>query len=214
MKKLVLFALICAVFMGITSCDKTKKSANNLEQKGDTTLVVENLISMDRQAMSLNYAKDYRWYETCITVQDYFDSENASKPIVTGVSNIFQYLVDADEHSADVQVVMYTHVKDSAVTEAKSGFWVGDEPMNDVEIKLTYIDAYNKMMVANMPKPHSRQCVLRKELGPKDVNPQYIFGNVKAQIYVDAVTGAVSDHNPVYEGFEGKLLYMKNLNTK
>ena len=204
MKKLFLFALICAIFMGFTSCDKNKNNAQ-VGQKVDTTLVVENLISMDREAMTLNYNKDYRWYETCIVAQDYFDSENASEVVVTGVSNIFQYLVNATENSADVQVVMYTHVKDSTVTEVKSGFWVGDEPMNDKQIKLTYVEAYNKMMATNMPKPHSRQCVLRKELGPKDANPQYIFGNVKAQIYVDAVTGEVSDKNPVYKGFESKL---------
>lgn len=206
MKKLFLFALVCAMFMGITSCNSLKsKNEDKAVGDVDTTLVVENLISTDREAMTLNFNKDYRWYETCIVNQEYFDGEKADKPIVTGVSNIFQYLVNATEKSADVQVVMYTHVKDSTVTEIKSGFWVGDEPMNDKQIKLTYVEAYNKMMATNMPKPHSRQCVLRKELGPKDCNPQYIFGNVRAQIYVDAVTGNVTDKNPAYEGFEVKL---------
>lgn len=205
MKKLVLFAFLCALFIGVTSCNSCKKDDAKVASNVDTTLVVENVISTDREAMTLNYANDYRWYETCIVAQDYFDSENASEVVVTGVSNIFQYLVNATENSADVQVVMYTHVKDSTVTEVKSGFWVGDEPMNDKQIKLTYVEAYNKMMATNMPKPHSRQCVLRKELGPNDCNPQYIFGNVRAQVYVDAVTGEVSDKNPVYKGFESKL---------
>ena len=55
-------------------------------------------------------------------------------------------------------------------------------------------------MEANCPKPHSKKCTLRKELGPNgaDVNAQYIFGNSEQQVYVDAVTGKVSLTNPVY----------------
>jgi hypothetical protein len=43
--------------------------------------------------------------------------------------------------------------------------------------------------------------VLRKEVAPLDCNPQYIFGNKRAQLYVDAVTGEVKDYNPAYKGF-------------
>lgn len=72
--------------------------------------------------------------------------------------------------------------------------------MNDELIKLTYKDAFDRVMATNCPKPHSQHVVLRKELGPKVANPQYIFGNSSAQLYVDAVTGEVRDTNPVFEG--------------
>ena len=198
MKKLLLFALVCAMFMGVTSCNSCKKNETNVEAKVDTTLVVENIISTDREAMTLQYDSAYRWYETCITVKDFFDSDSVGEPVVMGVSNIFQYVVDQDSTSADIEVVLFTHVKDTCVVEARPGFWVGDMILNNEEIKLTFADAYNKMMQANCVKPHSRQCVLRKELGPKDANPQYIFGNVQRQVYVDAVTGNVTDKNPVF----------------
>lgn len=199
MKKLLLFALVCAMFMGVTSCNSCKKNETNVEAKVDTTLVVENIISTDREAMTLQYDSAYRWYETCITVKDFFDSDSVGEPVVMGVSNIFQYVVDQDSTCADIQVVLYTHVKDTCVVEARPGFWVGDMILNNEEIKLTFAEAYNKMMQANCPKPHSRQCVLRKELGPTlGVNPQYIFGNVQRQVYVDAVTGNVTDKNPVF----------------
>ena len=42
--------------------------------------------------------------------------------------------------------------------------------------------------------------VLRKQVGPVDANPQWIFGNLHSQIYVDAVTGAVSKDNPAFDG--------------
>lgn len=70
--------------------------------------------------------------------------------------------------------------------------------MNEEVINISYKEAYEKMMEANYPKPHSKHCVLRKEVGPYDCNPQYIFGNIEAQIYVDAVTGAVSDQSPAF----------------
>lgn len=204
MKKLMLFALVCAVVMGFTSCDKNKKEAVN-NQKVESELIVEDCQKLDADQMTKEFSDNYRWYETCIVNAEFFDGEKAEEPVVTGVSNIFQYLTNVDEHSADVQVVLFAHVKDTTSVEVKQGFWVGDCLMTRDMIKLTYVEAYNKMMATNLPKPHSRQCVLRKEVGPKDCNPQYIFGNAKAQIYVDAMTGNVSDKNPVYEGFEGKL---------
>lgn len=199
MKKLLLCALVCAMFIGVTSCNSCKKNETNVEAKVDTTLVVENIISTDREAMTLQYDSAYRWYETCITVKDFFDSDSVGEPVVMGVSNIFQYVVEQDSTCADIQVVLFTHVKDTCVVEARPGFWVGDMILNNEEIKLTFVDAYNKMMQANCVKPHSRQCVLRKELGPTlGVNPQYIFGNIQRQVYVDAVTGNVTDKNPVF----------------
>ena len=199
MKKILFLAALVCAMTGVTSCNSCKKGEEK-PANVDTVLVVEGLIKADRDAMAKDYKDDYRWYETCIVLQDFYDEEGAAEPTVTGVSNIFQFVVERDKDCYDTQVVLYAHVKDTCVVEVKQGFWVGDKPLNDEQIKLTFKDAYDKMMATNLPKPHSRQCVLRKELGPKDCNPQYIFGNVKAQIYVDAVTGNVTDKNPAYEG--------------
>ena len=125
---------------------------------------------------------------------DYLDSENTSDSI-SGISNIFQTIEKKGE-GFDTQVIMFSHVGDSTQIDIVHSFWVEDMPMDS--IKLTFKEAYEKMMATNLPKPHSRNCVLRKELGPIDANPQYIFGNSKAQIYVDAITGDVTDKNPVY----------------
>ena len=63
---------------------------------------------------------------------------------------------------------------------------------------VTFNEVLEKINEVNMPKPHSKQCVLRKQVGPVAANPQYIFGNVKSQIYVDAINGKVSDENPAF----------------
>lgn len=205
MKKTFIFSLLISVVLSFAmiSCDKNKNAAPN-DVKADTTQVVdgqtaglnvENLVNLDKQYMFNTYGKDYRWYETCIVLKDFLDEENDGT--VTGVSNIFQVVWEKD-NGADVNVVMITHVGDSTQVDVKHGFWVEDYPMNDAAIKVSFKDAYDKVMAVNYPKPHSRHVVLRKEVGPADANPQYIFGNSQAQLYVDAGTGNVVDKNPVF----------------
>ena len=180
--------LIAVLF---TACDKQK--AKEVEK---AELNVENLISTDRQDMFMNYAQDYFWYETCVTLKEYLDSDETTDEIV-GTTSIFQILEDKST-SIDTRVVMITHTAEETVVEVKQGFWVDDLVLNQEAICITFAEAYEKMMEANYPKPHSRQCVIRKPLGPKECNPQYIFGNIRAQLYVDAVTGEVNYKNPAF----------------
>lgn len=205
MKKTFIFSLLISIVLSFAmiSCDQNKKAVPN-DVKADTTQVVdgqtaelnvENLVNLDKQYMFNTYGKDYRWYETCIVLKDFMDEENDGT--ITGVSNIFQVVFEKG-NGADVNVVMITHVGDSTQVDVKHGFWVEDYPMNDDAIKVSFKEAYDKVMAVNYPKPHSRHIVLRKEVGPVDANPQYIFGNSQAQLYVDAGTGNVVDKNPVF----------------
>lgn len=196
----VLFSLVIG-FSSCTSCNGNKEVPATDSVLVDTTnaqkaeLVVENLVSMDRQDMYTNYGKDYRWFETCIVMKDYLDAENDGT--IAGVSNIFQ-IVEGDGKSFDTKVIMFTHTPDTAAVEVKNGFWVEDFPLNDEAIKVTFKQAFDNLMATNCPKPHSKHCVLRKEVGPKEANPQYIFGNQTAQVYVDATTGEVKTSNPAF----------------
>ena len=208
MKKNVIFGFLMAVLfsfvIGFSSCQSCKGEQQATDEqalnqpKGE--LVVENLVSMDRQDMFLNHSNDYRWYETCIVLKDFLDEE--SDGTITGVSNIFQAVVEKDK-GADVFVVMYTHTPDTSAVEKVHSFWIEDMPMENEQIKLTFKQAFDRVMQANAPKPHSQHVVLRKELGPINCNPQYIFGNNKAQLYVDAVTGEVKTSNPVFPEEKG-----------
>jgi len=209
MKKNSIFGFMMAILfsfvIGFTSCQSCKgdQPAANDESAINQTkaeLVVENLISTDRQDMYMQHAKDYRWFETCVVLKDFLDEE--CDGTVAGVSNIFQ-AVEAKENGADVFVVMYTHTPDTADVQVVHSFWVEDLPMENEQIKLTFKDAFDRVMQANAPKPHSQHVVLRKELGPINCNPQYIFGNQKAQLYVDAVTGDVRTSNPVFPEEKG-----------
>ena len=202
MKKILFLSLLMLGIM-LTGCNSCSKPENKQELAADSVevgeLIVENTVSTDREYMFMNHGGDYRWYETCILLKDFMDEE--CDGTVEGVSNIFQYITNADSTSFDVNVVLSAYGYGKHTYEVKEGFWVGDSPMNEDSIKVTYKQAFALMMETNYIKPHSRHCVLRKEVGPVDANPQYIFGNKSRQVYVDAVTGDVTDENPAFHGF-------------
>lgn len=200
MKKYLFISLLFAFVLGFVSCSKCSQENLNGENTPKAELVVENLVSMDKQDMFTNYSQDYRWFETCIVLNQFLDEECDGS--IAGVSNIFQ-AIEEKEKGTDVFVVMFTHTPDTSAIETVHSFWVEDMPMNDEVIKLTFKEAFDRVMAVNSPKPHSKHVVLRKELGPVNTNPQYIFGNNQAQLYVDAVTGEVTDKNPVFPQDKG-----------
>jgi hypothetical protein len=59
------------------------------------------------------------------------------------------------------------------------------------------------MMSVNFPKPHSKHVTLRNPVGPAAVNAQWIFGNIKEQIWIDAVTGEAKKSNPAFPEEKG-----------
>ena len=203
MKKVFGFLAIFLLSLGIAACTCSSNNGQEdltpVEVADSLGVNVEKTVALDKEFMFLNYGSDYRWFETCILLDEFLDEECDGS--VTGVSNIFQ-AAEAKDDGVDVYVIMSAHTLASSTIEVVHTFWVEDLPMNEEQINLTYRDAFEKVMEVNYPKPHSQHVVLRKELGPKVANPQYIFGNSQAQLYVDAVTGEVRDTNPVYEGLD------------
>lgn len=205
MKKFMsILSTVFAVLMIVVvySCAGCSKEPVKNESISVAPLVVENTISTDRQDMYISIGgKEYRWFETTIYLKEFLDAENASSDIES-VTNTFQYLI---EHSTgtDVRVQCYIHTTDStSKPEPINAFMLENYPLDEEPIDIKFTEAFNKLMEANIPKPHSKYCVLRKPVGPKTCNAQYIFGNSKMQVYVDAVTGEVKNSNPAFgDGF-------------
>ena len=198
---IALFSLMFA-FTACNSCNKDEGTKQNesTEVVDTAAMVLENVTGTDRQYMFTNYGSDYRWFESCIVLKDFLDEE--CDGTITGISNVFQVVEEKDK-GADTFVVLAAHTPDTTAYEVKHGFWVEDFPLNEEQIKVTFAQAFEKINQVNLPKPHTRQVVLRKQVGPVAANPQYIFGNVRAQLYVDAVTGDVTDKNPCFPEDKG-----------
>ena len=185
------------LIIGVNSC--TCSTTDEPSEVSGEKASVENLVSLDRQDMFVKHGGDYRWYETGVQLRNWLDEENDGS--IEMVVNIFQVVEQCSETTFDTYVYKYQHFADGTMNEdSVHGFWVEDWPLEEEVIKITFAEAFERLMEANIPKPHSRMAVLRKEVGPKIANPQWIFGNLHETVYVDAVTGEVKSSSPSFEG--------------
>lgn len=175
-------------------------SCNSCKNEKEITAVkptsVENIIAMDKTSMNL-ISKDYRWYETMILLDNYLDEDSVAK--VSEIVNVFQAIKNYNEKSFDTKVYKFQHFADgTCLKDSIDGFWIEDFPLVDSVKMITYEEAFNIMQQVNYPKPHSRHVCLRNPIGPKGCNPQWVFGNIESQIWIDAVTGEAKNSNPAF----------------
>lgn len=201
MKKIFTLTFLMGFLIFFASCAGCSSKKEDVKKDVEITLEnIPSMISTDRQTMYLQMQEDYRWFESQVQFKNFYDEESTDE--VYSVVNIFQAVVEKDS-GADVTVYAFTHLADTTTVYSEMGFWLEDSPLNEETIKLSWKDAYERMMATNHPKPHSKQACLRKPVGPQDCNAQYVFGNIQSQLWVDAVTGDVKNSNPAFpEGLE------------
>lgn len=190
----ILMLACCMIFGACTCCHRNAEPVDEITYP-TTGLNVEETIMDDFGYMGFHY-ENYDWMECCIDMENYLDETDTAN--VLAVANIYK-VIDTT-NGLVFKAVLIAHTADTTVYEEKLGLWVGDDNMNDYwPINIDFAHAYNHMMIANCVKPHSKHCVLRKEVGPKaGVDPIYIFGNQDAQVYVMSNTGDVTTTNPVF----------------
>ena len=169
----------------------------------ELTASVENIIATDRQTMyGIANGQSYALFESSIKLCDFLNSENCDGKIMS-VNNVFQQVIEK-EKGYDTKVLMFfTTGKGTKIDVHDNAFYIENYPLNDEPMPITFEKAFERIMKANVVKPQSRNCVLRKPIGPTPCNAQYIFGNRKKQIYVDAITGEVRTKNPAFDGYLG-----------
>lgn len=192
MKHFILISLLAFLFIG---CEE-KKKGENFGSKEELT-EVENIIKVDNGQMRDGFDQDYKYYESFVTYDKFFDSGEDNK--IIEMCAVFQVLENEKESgSMDTRVIIFAHRPGSTFIDRKAGIFVENYNLCLDSIKITYIQAYEKMMASDLKKPRSRFCSLRRQYGEVKANPQYVFGNAEEQIYVDAITGKVSEVNPVF----------------
>lgn len=197
-----ILAVVVVTAIIALSCFKFGKLASSGDTiiDSESPLNFEKAISQDRQRMNMKYGEGkYRWYKCVVVTRDYFDAEGAEDDI-EGITNVFQ-VQDNEQFSSDIYIICMERDGNGAYEpRGFRGFWVSDFPMNAEPLNLNFRQAWRNMMASDYEKPRSKFCILRKQVGPTECNPQFIFGNSTGQIYVDAVTGAVTDINPAFKG--------------
>ena len=207
MKKNLFFAFLMGVVLFFNSCTGCNGSGESSLVDTITidnpTLDAAHLTALDKQAMYLTHQDgNYRWYETQIVMKDFLDEETTGE--IAELVNVFQYVTDCGNNSYDVKVYKFKHFADGTVAnDSTEGFWIEDFPLVDSLVTISYDSAFALVQQVNFPKPHSRHVVLRNPIGAVEVNPQWVFGNVREQLWVDAFTGDIKNSNPVFPEEKG-----------
>ena len=191
MKTFLAFLMTFALLLGASSCTSCNKEVKQMET------VVEQVVQSDRQWMSDQFGCDYIYYETQIVLNEWLDDENCTGTVAS-ILNVFQ-IVEGGDTAFSPHVYLFKHTDSTFNVKVVDDAWMEDQDMAKDAITITYRQAYKKLMKANCIKPHTKNCVLRKMVGPYDCNPQYIFGDAFDEcVFVDAVNGRVSANNPAF----------------
>ena len=191
MKKFLAFLMTFALLLGVSSCTSCNKEVKQMET------MVEQVVQSDRQYMCDHYGCGYIYYETQIVLNEWLDDENCTGTVAS-IKNVFQ-IVEGEDTAFSPRVYLFEHTDTSFTVQVVEDFWIEDYDMAKDDITITYRQAYKNLMKANCIKPHTKDCVLRKMVGPYDCNPQYIFGGAFDDcVFVDAVNGRVSVNNPAF----------------
>lgn len=160
----------------------------------DFSADVEHIVALHRQTVYAKYGGDYSWYEVQVYLNDIITAENIDDLHVTDVTTVFQ------RFSPDLCITVTSNAaKGTLVTVPTPGLWIEDMDLTDDNVKLTFADALSRLKEYNGVWPQgATKFYLRKPLGPVRCNPQWITGGVYDPLFIDAVTGEVSDWNPAF----------------
>lgn len=193
------FIFVMAAFLtmatAFTSCSKC--SSHDSEEPTEADTKITQIIKTDNAHMD-SIDSDYQYFETIYVFSGNVDT--ITSPDVVEVTNVYE-TVDKQKFQPTVYFAEHKLGKADSITwEVKEGsFWLEDYDLKNYEYDVTIEDAFKIIQLSNVKKPSSKYCVLRAQLGPKEANPQYIFGNDNTgMIFVDAVNGKVSTTNPVF----------------
>ena len=208
MKKNIFLCLLLAIacMVGMSSCNGCSKSDKNAPNKEHVTVFTadydgvlpdlsdgaEHIIALHRQTMNeITGGKPYAWYEAKFTLADTLKQETLLDATVVEVTDVFQTV-----NPTLCYFLTTNAVKGTLIPAPTPGLWIEDFDLSDCEVKLTIKDALARLAEVNMPIPDVTSVVLRKPVGPKPCNAQYVAGTAVRAVWVDAVTGNVTDMCP------------------
>ena len=203
MKRNLFITVLVAIVMGMTAgglvscsgCGGKQDAAGDYDGViPDLNGGVEHIIALHRQTMFDIYeGEDYAWYEAKIFFDDSLTLEGIDDLHVTDVTDVFQLF-----SPARCQFISTSVDKGTVIPKPIPDIWIEDCDMSGSEIRLTVEDVLERLKAWDGILPPANSIVLRQPLGPQRCNPQYVIGNILQVIFVDAVTGDITDWCPAF----------------
>ena len=211
--KRFLFYMLAVVLLGMsagmTSCQSCGKGEPNeskvTEQKAlqndydgvvqDFTAGVDNIVAMHRQTMfGLCKGKKYEWRNLQVKFNDKITGETLDDLHVVDVTDVFYYW----DNGPWVQYITSNVKKGTLILAAIHDVWIEDADMSDAEIKLWPEDVIKRLKEWNGIVPPADVLILRLPIGPRRCNAQWVIGDIGNVIFVDAVTGEITNWCPAF----------------
>lgn len=160
----------------------------------DFTAGVDHITALHRQMMFEIYGDEqFAWYETKVLFNDSLKLETLDDLKVVDVTDVFQLFAPAR-----CQYISSNVSKGTIIPQPIPDIWIEDVDMSSSPMKLTVKDVLEKLKAWDGILPPAVGMTLRQPLGPRKCNPQWVIGNIMQVIFVDAVTGDITDWCPAF----------------
>lgn len=207
MKKSIFICLLLAIVgmmaTGCSSCQSenkkqdAKKVTVHADYDGvitDFSAGVDQIVALHRQTMFSMIKANYEWRNLQVTFNDVINTETIDDLHITDVTNVFYYWNEGPW----VQYIT-SNVKKGMLIPAKiPDVWIEDADMSEAEIKLSAEDVLKRLKEWNGIVPPANAMILRLPIGPRRCNAQWVIGNIDKVIFIDAVTGEITDWCPAF----------------
>jgi hypothetical protein len=131
-----------------------------------------------------------------VLFNDSITLENIDDMNVVEVTDVFFYWDSVV--GPQVQFIATNVKKGTLIPPAIQDIWIEDANLSDKEIKLTCEDVLKRLKEWNGVIPPGISMSLRYPVGACECNAQWVIGDVSDVIFVDAVTGEVSNWDPAF----------------
>lgn len=199
--------LLAVIALVLTSCEGCAKSEPKIDDPvtyhdydgvaQDFTAGVSLIQALHRQTMYSMAANGqaYEWRNSRIIFNDTLTTDAIDNLHVTDVNDVFYYW------NSDGPWVQYinTNIQHGVqIPWPINDVWIEDADLTSCQIKISAEDALSRLKAWNGVLPKSCFMTLRLPVGPKVCNAQWVIGDVYQTIFIDAVTGDVSNWNPAF----------------
>lgn len=212
MKKLFIFLTLVLVSIIVTGCSschsenekqetekKSEKAMVQADYDGvvqDFTAGVANIVSLHRQTMfRLIGGKQYEWRNLKVVFNENITAETLDDLHIIDVTDVFCYWNDKGPW---VQYISSNITKGTIIPAPIHDVWIEDSDMSNVEIKLWPEDVLQRLKEWNGIIPPSKGMILRLPVGPRRCNAQWVLGSMGQPLFVDAITGEITDWCPAF----------------
>lgn len=160
----------------------------------DFTAGVSKVQALHRQAMYSQVAQEYEWRNSKVIFNDTITSENIDALHVTDVTDVFYFWNDGPW----VQYITSNVKKGTMILPLIPDVWIEDDDLSDAPIKLNAEDVLQRLKEWNGVLPPAKSITLRLPIGPIRCNAQWVMGDAYDVLFVDAVTGDITDWCPAF----------------